>query len=77
MDSFDNRMPDAYERLIIDILRGNQTLFMRKDELEAAWNWIESITRIWKKQVPIKLYESGGWGPGDEILDEGTKWQTK
>lgn len=77
VDSFDNRMPDAYERLIIDILRGNQTLFMRKDELEAAWKWIESITRIWKKQVPIKLYESGGWGPGDEILEEGTKWQTK
>ena len=50
---------------------------MRKDELEAAWKWIESITSIWKKQVPIKLYESGGWGPGDEILEEGTKWQTK
>ncbi len=77
VDSFNNRMPDAYERLIIDVLRGNQTLFMRKDELEAAWKWIESITKNWKKNVPITLYESGGWGPGDEILDEGTNWQTK
>ncbi|MFZ9028389.1 MAG: glucose-6-phosphate dehydrogenase [Crocinitomicaceae bacterium] len=77
VDSFNNRMPDAYERLIIDVLRGNQTLFMRKDELEAAWTWIESITKNWKKYVPITLYESGGWGPGDDILEEGTKWQTK
>lgn len=77
VDSFSSRMPDAYERLIIDVLRGNQTLFMRKDELEAAWQWIESITKNWKKLVPLTLYESGGWGPGDEILEEGTKWQTK
>lgn len=77
VDSFDHRMPDAYERLIIDVLRGNQTLFMRYDELEAAWKWVESITKHWKKIVPITLYESGGWGPGDNILEEGTKWQTK
>lgn len=76
VDSFNNRMPDAYERLIIDVLRGNQTLFMRYDELEAAWKWVESITKHWKKIVPIDLYESGGWGPGDKILDDGTKWQT-
>ncbi len=77
VDSFDHRMPDAYERLLIDVLRGNQTLFMRHDELEAAWKWIESITSYWKRIVPISLYESGGWGPGDKILEEGTKWQSK
>ncbi|MBM3452627.1 MAG: glucose-6-phosphate dehydrogenase [Bacteroidetes bacterium] len=77
VDSFDERMPDAYERLLIDVLRGNQTLFMRYDELEAAWNWIESITDNWKENIPLSLYESGTWGPGDQILDEGVQWQTK
>jgi glucose-6-phosphate 1-dehydrogenase len=76
LDSFENRMPRAYERLIIDILRGNHTLFMRHDELEAAWKWIESITDNWK-ETPIVLYESGEWGPGNDILDEGTSWQRK
>lgn len=74
MDSFSNRMPDAYERLIIDVLRGNQTLFMRHDELEAAWTWIESINTIWKSEIPLSLYESGTNGPGDEILEKGTTW---
>lgn len=77
VDSFDERMPDAYERLIGDVLRGNQTLFMRYDELEAAWRWIESITENWKQETPLTLYESGSWGPGDEILEKGVQWQTK
>jgi glucose-6-phosphate 1-dehydrogenase len=77
VDSFDERMPDAYERLIGDILRGDQTLFMRYDELEAAWKWIESITNYWKDAIPLTLYESGSWGPGDDILDNGVQWQTK
>lgn len=75
VDSFNERMPDAYERLIIDILRGNQTLFMRHDELEAAWKWIESIKAVWK-ELPLNLYESGTWGPGDQVLDKAHKWQT-
>ena len=75
-DSFDKRMPDAYERLIVDILRGNQTLFMRYDELEAAWKWIESINKHWKETTKLVLYESGTWGPGDDILEPGTRWET-
>jgi glucose-6-phosphate 1-dehydrogenase len=77
VDSFDERMPDAYERLIIDVLRGDQTLFMRYDELEAAWKWIESITNNWKNLIPLTLYESGTWGPGDQILELGVQWQTR
>jgi len=77
VDTFKERMPDAYERLIIDVLRGNQTLFMRHDELEAAWKWIESLNTIWKKFIPLDLYESGSWGPGDQVLGEGHEWQTK
>jgi len=77
VDTFKERMPDAYERLIIDVLRGNQTLFMRHDELEAAWKWIESINTNWRKLIPLDLYESGAWGPGDQVLEEGHEWQTK
>jgi glucose-6-phosphate 1-dehydrogenase len=77
VDTFKERMPDAYERLMIDILRGNQTLFMRHDELEAAWKWIESINTNWNKQIPIELYESGTWGPGDQVLEDGHEWQQK
>lgn len=76
IDSFKDRMPDAYERLLMDVVRGNQTLFMRYDELAAAWEWIESITEHWQKCTPLKLYESGSWGPGDDILDEHTQWKT-
>ena len=76
IDSFDSRMPEAYERLIVDVIRGNQTLFMRYDELAAAWEWIESINTNWRSQVPLSLYESGTWGPGDQILEKDTKWKT-
>ncbi|MEN9743887.1 MAG: glucose-6-phosphate dehydrogenase [Bacteroidota bacterium] len=77
-DSFKERFPEAYERLIIDVIRGNQTLFMRQDELQAAWTFIESVTSSWKAaNMANVLYEAGTWGPGDEILDEGESWITK
>lgn len=58
------RMPDAYERLIMDVVRGNQTLFMRGDEVEAAWSWIDPIIEAWDKigQKP-ESYEPGSRGP--------------
>ena len=40
-----SRYPDAYERLLMDVVRGNPTLFMRRDEVEAAWRWVEPILR--------------------------------
>ncbi len=78
LDSFKERFPEAYERLIIDVIRGNQTLFMSQNELITAWTWIESVTNSWKanNQANI-LYEAGTWGPGDLIMDEGTTWITK
>jgi glucose-6-phosphate 1-dehydrogenase len=77
MDSFNERFPEAYERLIVDVLRGEQTLFMRQDELEAAWIWIESVVNSWKKanQKNI-LYEAGTWGPGEQIMEENHTWST-
>jgi glucose-6-phosphate 1-dehydrogenase len=77
MDSFHERFPEAYERLIVDVLRGEQTLFMRQDELEAAWGWIESIVDGWKKanQKNI-LYEAGTWGPGAVVMESDHTWST-
>jgi glucose-6-phosphate 1-dehydrogenase len=75
MDSFHERFPEAYERLIIDVLRGDQTLFMRQDELEAAWIWIESIADGWKKADKKNvLYEAGSWGPGDSVMEKDHVW---
>ena len=58
--------PDAYERLIMDVIRGNQTLFMRGDEVEAAWAWTDPIIAAWEARGDVpKPYDSGSAGPGD------------
>ena len=63
-EAFGARSPDAYERLILDVIRGNQTLFMRRDEVEAAWAWIDPIAAAWERsrEAP-KPYPAGTWGP--------------
>jgi glucose-6-phosphate 1-dehydrogenase len=63
-DSFKLRQLDAYERLLTDIIKGNLTLFMRRDELDAAWRWIDPIRLGWQlhDRAP-KLYTAGSWGP--------------
>ena len=67
-DAFEVRNPDAYERLIMDVVRGNQTLFMRRDEVEAAWEWIDPIQHSWvNNQVTPQSYTAGTWGPSSSI----------
>ena len=57
---------DAYERLIMDVIRGNQTLFMRGDEVEAAWAWTDPIIPGWEARNDVpKPYDSGSDGPTD------------
>jgi len=59
-----NRIPDAYERLLLEAMRGNQALFIRRDEVEQAWTWIDSIQEAWRAQnEPPKPYAAGTWGP--------------
>ncbi len=70
---------DAYERLIMDVIRGNQTLFMRGDEVEAAWAWTDPIIEGWvtRNEVP-KPYESGSDGPidsGNMMRRDGREWR--
>ena len=71
--------PDAYERLVMDVIRGNQTLFMRGDEVEAAWAWVDPIIAGWQARGDVpKPYDSGSTGPGDaELLmkRDGRHWQ--
>ena len=72
-------VPDAYERLIMDVIRGNQTLFMRGDEVEAAWQWTDPIIEDWEKRNDVpKPYESASSGPEDALMlmhRDGRKWR--
>ncbi len=72
-------VPDAYERLIMDVIRGNQTLFMRGDEVEAAWAWTDPIIEMWTTagKKPIQ-YDSGSTGPEEAMIllhRDGRRWR--
>jgi len=67
-DAFNVRNPDAYERLIMDVVRGNQALFMRRDEVEAAWAWIDPVLESWAASSELpKQYTAGTWGPSSAV----------
>ena len=66
--TFEDRMPEAYERLLTDVIRGNQTLFMRRDELEAAWSWVDPIRDAWDVSSDLpQAYAAGTWGPTGSV----------
>src|SRR6187549_483725 len=77
-DSFKTQQLDAYERLLTDIIKGNLTLFMRRDELDAAWRWIDPIREGWlQHDAAPKLYTAGSWGPAAAtslISRDGFSW---
>ncbi|MCJ2027749.1 glucose-6-phosphate dehydrogenase [Methylobacterium sp. J-067] len=63
-ETFKQRYPDAYERLLMDVVRGNATLFMRRDEVEAAWAWAGTILNAWAERPEApRPYAAGSWGP--------------
>lgn len=67
-EAFDVRNPDAYERLLMDVVRGSQTLFMRRDEVEAAWTWIDPVLESWAASPDLpKAYTAGTWGPSAAV----------
>ncbi len=83
----DIRMPDAfagptrriaYERLLLDLIEGDQTLFVRRDEVEAQWDWIDAIRTSWTEHgVTPKNYTAGSWGPSAAIAlteRDGVHW---
>lgn len=63
-EAFDLRLPEAYERLLLDVLRGDSTLFTRTDELEAAWKFVTPVLEHWQQATSKPHpYEAGTWGP--------------
>ena len=77
--AFEQRLPDAYERLLMDVIKGNPTLFMRRDEVEAAWTWVEPILTRWatSPDQPVR-YPAGTSGPiaAATLLErDGRSWQ--
>ena len=68
----------AYERLLLDLIEGDQTLFVRRDEVEAQWEWIDAIRASWDQHgVRPKPYTAGSWGPSSAIAlaeRDGVSW---
>jgi glucose-6-phosphate 1-dehydrogenase len=78
--TFGNVSPEAYERLLLDVMAGDATLFMRRDAVEASWAWITAILDRWAEQPVRQLpqYEAGTWGPADAdrlIAAGGRSWR--
>ncbi len=76
--SFLVEAPDAYERLLLDCMLGDPTLFARSDEVEAAWMFIDAIERSWREgRPPLEFYPAGTWGPKSAdrlIASTGDTW---
>jgi len=77
--SFGKATPEAYERLLLDAMSGDPTLFARRDEVEEAWKFVDSIRETWKSNPEdLAFYSSGSWGPAeaDELTKRhGTTWR--
>jgi glucose-6-phosphate 1-dehydrogenase len=77
--SFGKASPEAYERLLLDAMSGDATLFARRDEVEEAWAFIDTIENGWAKGAePLTFYPAGSWGPeeADELLArDGRSWR--
>ncbi len=72
-------IPEAYERLLLDVLLGDASLFTRADEVETAWGLIEPILETWEKHQtpPLAVYKSGSWGPAESdamLARDGRRW---
>ena len=67
-EAYDKGYPDAYERLLMEVLRGDPALFMHREEVECAWSWIDGIIDSWEdRNMPAQPYVAGTWGPTDAV----------
>jgi glucose-6-phosphate 1-dehydrogenase len=76
--SFTAQSPEAYERLLLDVMRGDQTLFTRRDEVETAWSLLNGMLKAWQNAPDIPIYPAGSWGPeqADELMArDGRRWR--
>src|SRR5438445_511651 len=76
--SFLVEVPEAYERLLLDCMIGDPTLFTRADEVETAWKLIDPIEAAWRDDhPPLHIYDSGTWGPAASaklLEQDGREW---
>ena len=76
--SGDSRIPDAYERLFLEVIKGDQWLFVSRDEIEASWNWCDKLLSAWNdRKIGSKSYSAGSWGPSKAdmlIENDGRSW---
>jgi glucose-6-phosphate 1-dehydrogenase len=79
-DASATSLPDAYERLLVDALQGDASLFARSDEIELSWRIVDPILAAWSEGlVPLSFYEPGTWGPAaadDLLARDGFAWNT-
>ena len=76
-DEFElERFPDAYERLLLDVVRGNRTLFMRRDELEAAWAWMTPVLDHWTETEKGTEPYAAVLGTGCRCRDDAPGWRS-
>jgi len=73
-DTYSGTLPEAYERLLMDVMRGDATLFTRSDEVEAAWRIMDPVLQAWRERdahIPLHFYAPGTWGPlaADELFE--------
>jgi len=78
--TFGSNTPEAYERLILDAMIGDSTLFIRGDETEASWKLVTPILEHWEKcgQSGLAEYASGSWGPAESerlLQEKGHQWR--
>jgi glucose-6-phosphate 1-dehydrogenase len=77
--TFGGSTPEAYERLLLDVMHGDPTLFMRRDAVEAAWRWVMPILDRWATQTDaLPAYPAGDWGPpeADRLIEStGRRWR--
>jgi glucose-6-phosphate 1-dehydrogenase len=77
--TFGGTSPEAYERLLLDVMMGDATLFMRRDQVEAAWRWVMPILDHWREsRDPLPTYAAGDWGPAEAealIQTAGRRWR--
>ncbi len=75
----DTRRRTAYERLYLDAIEGNGTLFVRRDEVESAWSWVDGILEGWReRRMTPKTYQAGTWGPSAAVMlpeRQGHSWR--